>query len=177
MQLVQALKFEPNSASSSSSGSGRPHKSHRTASSKSKPPQEQDSGLADFLIRRSVNNAVLGTAFHWYLMVECEDRVVGKMYAKVAFQFMTKLVEVSRFLVASQAWLNLTCPRTRRRKREPRGGRYCVVKASLSLLFRKKPRSYEHPRMPDQRRSKSSALLSLRARTLFLHCRHRSPCR
>ena len=28
-------------------------------------------------------------------MVECEDRVVGKMYAKVAFQFMTKLVEVS----------------------------------------------------------------------------------
>ena len=28
-------------------------------------------------------------------MVECEDRVVGKMYAKVAFQFMTKLVEVT----------------------------------------------------------------------------------
>ncbi len=31
-------------------------------------------------------------------MVECEDRVVGKMYAKVAFQFMTKLVEVGAAL-------------------------------------------------------------------------------
>jgi phosphatidylinositol 3-kinase len=104
LQLVQALKFEPKSSSSSGS-SGRSHKPHRTASSKLKPPEEQDSGLADFLISRSVNNAVLGTAFHWYLMVECEDRVVGKMYAKVAFQFMTKLVEVSRLLVSARCRL------------------------------------------------------------------------
>ena len=28
-------------------------------------------------------------------MVETEDRVVGKMFARVAFQFQTKLMEVS----------------------------------------------------------------------------------
>ena len=39
-------------------------------------------------------NPVLGTAFHWYLMIECENRgVIGKMYAKVAFRFMAKLAE------------------------------------------------------------------------------------
>ena len=27
-------------------------------------------------------------------MVECEDKVVGKMYAKVAYQFMTAMMEV-----------------------------------------------------------------------------------
>jgi hypothetical protein len=61
----------------------------------SKAVSEEDSGLADFLIERAARNAVLGTVFHWYLMVECEDKVIGKMYARVAFQFMQKLVEVS----------------------------------------------------------------------------------
>jgi len=66
LQLVQALKFE-----------------------------DTDSGLSQFLIDRSVANAVLGTSFHWYLMIECDARgAVGKMYAKVAFRFMSKLAEV-----------------------------------------------------------------------------------
>jgi phosphatidylinositol 3-kinase len=51
--------------------------------------------LSQFLIDRSVANPVLGTAFHWYLMIECDTRgSVGKMYAKVAFRFMSKLAEV-----------------------------------------------------------------------------------
>lgn len=65
----------------------------------SKAVSEEDSGLADFLIERAARNAVLGTVFHWYLMVECEDKVIGKMYARVAFQFMQKLVEVSTLYV------------------------------------------------------------------------------
>jgi hypothetical protein len=31
-------------------------------------------------------------------MVETEDRVVGKMFARVAFQFQTKLMEVSQVI-------------------------------------------------------------------------------
>ncbi len=60
---------------------------------------EINSGLSPFLIDRSVANPVLGTAFHWYLMIECGTRLaVGKMYAKVAFRFMQKLAEVSEIL-------------------------------------------------------------------------------
>ncbi len=102
MQLVQALKFEiqpdapsqtlspgPRSQSRSQrSSSAAPTKSHHKAS-------EEDSGLADFLISRAVRNPILGTAFHWYLEVETEDRVAGKMYGRVALLFMTKLIEVS----------------------------------------------------------------------------------
>ena len=63
---------------------------------------EEDSGLSQFLIDRSVANPILGTAFHWYLMIECASRLaVGKMYAKVAFRFMQKLTEVSLEIVIS----------------------------------------------------------------------------
>jgi hypothetical protein len=37
-------------------------------------------------------------------MVECEDKVMGRMFAKVAYQFMSVMVEVSvacRFLFDS----------------------------------------------------------------------------
>jgi phosphatidylinositol 3-kinase len=58
--------------------------------------EEGDSGLSQFLIDRSVANPVLGTAFHWYLMIETGNRTaVSKMYAKVAFRFQAKLAEVS----------------------------------------------------------------------------------
>lgn len=83
---MQALKFDSRTALL---GTNRKHRS----SSAHKQKDHEDSGLADFLISRAVNNTVLGTAFHWYLMVECEDRVSGKMFARVAFQFMTKLVD------------------------------------------------------------------------------------
>ncbi|KAI9102738.1 kinase-like domain-containing protein [Phlyctochytrium arcticum] len=71
LQLVQALKFE---------GFGE-----RGVPS---------SPLADFLIERSIKNPILGNNFHWYLMVECEDKQSGKIFAKVAFQFMKVMVEV-----------------------------------------------------------------------------------
>lgn len=101
MQLVQALKFEikPTSGTESAQTQSR-HRSQLTNQADSNSYQnaaEHDSGLADFLISRAVNNAVLGTAFHWYLMVETEDRIVGKMYGRVAYQFMTRLMEVSAF--------------------------------------------------------------------------------
>jgi phosphatidylinositol 3-kinase len=76
LQLVQALKFE------------------NITSSKSTDPTH-DSSLAHFLITRSIQNPLLGNNFHWYLMVECEDRTSSshKTFAKVAFQFMKTLSE------------------------------------------------------------------------------------
>lgn len=80
LQLVQALRFENGVESRK----------------KRKVIEEDDSGLSQFLIDRSVANPLLGTSFHWYLMIECDTRSsVGKAYAKVAFRFMQKLSEVS----------------------------------------------------------------------------------
>ncbi|TPX42182.1 hypothetical protein SeLEV6574_g05723 [Synchytrium endobioticum] len=72
LQLVQALKFE---------GIGNKTQLH-------------ESPLAEFLIDRGIKNQVLGISFYWYLMVECEDRVVGRMYGKVVYQFMSAMMEV-----------------------------------------------------------------------------------
>ena len=91
LQLVQALKFEHASLLMGSTRSGRAAQRKREASGQ----DDEDSGLSQFLIDRSVANSILGTAFHWYLMIECENRgAVGKMYAKVAFRYMKKLSEV-----------------------------------------------------------------------------------
>ena len=74
LQLVQALKFE-----------------HLV----DKGPQSYDSSLVQFLIDRAIRNPILGNYFHWYLMVECEDKVVGKMYAKVAYHYFKAILEVN----------------------------------------------------------------------------------
>ena len=39
---------------------------------------------------------VLGNRLYWYLMVEValEDRVMAKMYGRVVFKFMNKILEV-----------------------------------------------------------------------------------
>lgn len=79
---MQALKFE--SAASD----------HRTSRSIINAISYEDSGLADFLIERSVANTILGNRFHWYLMVEVQDKVMSKMYGRIEFRFMTHLVEV-----------------------------------------------------------------------------------
>ncbi|KAK4683819.1 hypothetical protein P7C73_g6397, partial [Tremellales sp. Uapishka_1] len=92
LQLVQALKFET-TASASDSVSMHSNRSTRKREV-SGATDEEESGLSQFLIDRSVANPVLGTSFHWYLMVECDNRMpVGKMYAKVAFRYMNKLEE------------------------------------------------------------------------------------
>ncbi|WWD15916.1 hypothetical protein CI109_100340 [Kwoniella shandongensis] len=91
LQLVQALKFESAPNMSDSLRSSRTLRKRDIAAAK---VDEEDSGLSQFLIDRSVANPVLGTSFHWYLMIECDNRqLVGKMYAKVAFRFMKRLSE------------------------------------------------------------------------------------
>jgi phosphatidylinositol 3-kinase len=86
LQLVQALRFE---------SSASDQRSTRTATPGG--ISYDDSGLADFLITRAVANPILGNHFHWYLMVEVglEDRVMAKMYARVDWNFMRKVEEVS----------------------------------------------------------------------------------
>ncbi|KAG6873034.1 hypothetical protein C0995_003790 [Termitomyces sp. Mi166 len=83
LQLVQALKFE--SAASE----------QRSARATTSGISYDDSGLSDFLIARGVANQVLGNRLYWYLMVEValEDRVMAKMYGRVVFKFMNKILE------------------------------------------------------------------------------------
>ncbi|GAN11171.1 phosphatidylinositol 3-kinase [Mucor ambiguus] len=71
LQLVQALKFE-------------------CTSDKTLDPN--GSSLAQFLIDRATNDLILGTFFYWYVIVECEDLVCGKLYAKVAFHYIEALI-------------------------------------------------------------------------------------
>ena len=84
LQLVQALKFESVATEQRSS------RSTTTAIS------YDDSGLSDFLIARGVANPVLGNRLYWYLMVEValEDRVMAKMYGRVVYKYMNKILEV-----------------------------------------------------------------------------------
>lgn len=83
LQLVQALKFESVATEQRSS------RSTTTAIS------YDDSGLSDFLIARGVANPVLGNRLYWYLMVEValEDRVMAKMYGRVVYKYMNKILE------------------------------------------------------------------------------------
>jgi phosphatidylinositol 3-kinase len=46
------------------------------------------------LVERGAAHPVLGNRLNWYLMVEMEDKMVKKMYAKVAFEFQRQLNEV-----------------------------------------------------------------------------------
>lgn len=98
LQLVQALKFESAATEQRSSRSAQSAISH------------DDSGLTDFLIMRGVRNALLGNRLYWYLMVEValEDKVMAKMYGRVVFRFMNKIVEVRSLNPASPS-LFLTC--------------------------------------------------------------------
>lgn len=79
LQLVQALKFEQISPDSDAT---------------------QDSSLAKFLISRATQNFKLGNYFHWYLMVECDDRSVDqspenrKLFFKVEYDFMMELMKL-----------------------------------------------------------------------------------
>jgi phosphatidylinositol 3-kinase len=86
LQLVQSLKFE------SSASDARSSRSVTSAIS------YDDSGLADFLVTRAVQNRVLGYRLYWYLTVEValEDRQMGRMYGKVIFEFLKQVEEVRR---------------------------------------------------------------------------------
>lgn len=83
LQLVQSLKFESTASD------------QRSSRSTTSAISYDDSGLTDFLIGRGVKNPVLGNRLYWYLMVEValEDRVMAKMYGRVVFRFMNKILE------------------------------------------------------------------------------------
>lgn len=85
---MQALKFE--SAASE----------QRSSRSTTSAISYDDSGLTDFLIARGVQNPTLGNRLYWYLIVEVEleleDRAVAKMYGRVVFKFLNKILEVIR---------------------------------------------------------------------------------
>lgn len=85
LQLLQALKFESTV------------NDQRSLRMSTNVISHDDSGLADFLIDRSVQNPVLGNRFHWYLMVEValEDKMVAKVYGKVWYRFMEKIKKVA----------------------------------------------------------------------------------
>jgi phosphatidylinositol 3-kinase len=88
LQLVQALKFE------SAAVEQRSSRATLTAIS------YDDSGLSDFLFARGVAiNPILGNRLYWYLMVEValEDRIMAKMYGRVVYKYMNKILEVGRY--------------------------------------------------------------------------------
>lgn len=77
LQLVQALKFEPQH---------------------SREQDESDSSLASLLIARSAANLKLGNFLHWYLMVEldlgdeqAQSSANKKLFARVSFDFQKEL--------------------------------------------------------------------------------------
>ncbi|KAJ9155152.1 Phosphatidylinositol 3-kinase VPS34 [Pleurostoma richardsiae] len=80
LQLVQALRYEPISSTTSQEAT-------------------HDSSLARFLISRAANNFMLGNYFYWYLMVECDDSSAEQednreRFRKVAYDFMAELVKL-----------------------------------------------------------------------------------
>ncbi|KAE8211324.1 hypothetical protein CF327_g4909, partial [Tilletia walkeri] len=48
-------------------------------------------GLTDFLISRASKNVELGNNFFWYLRVECEDKILGKLFRRIKTRFVEKL--------------------------------------------------------------------------------------
>lgn len=93
LQLVQALKFESVPADPARVPPARSPSSQHAL-------QNQDSGLADFLVSRGAQNQVLGIRLHWYLMVEMENKATAKTYGRVAYKYMSKLMEVSKLCYA-----------------------------------------------------------------------------
>ncbi|KAK0535321.1 Phosphatidylinositol (PI) 3-kinase [Tilletia horrida] len=71
--------------SASSAGVGR-----------SKDDASEPLGLTDFLIARASQNEELGNNFFWYLRVECEDKVLGKMFRRIKTRFVDKLKETDK---------------------------------------------------------------------------------
>jgi phosphatidylinositol 3-kinase len=89
LQLVQALKFD-----------AAPAYSSRARSKQSRQAEARGmQTLEEFLIERSVKSPVLGNHLYWYLMCEMEDEGAGKLFRKVAFNFMTKIEAVRLLLL------------------------------------------------------------------------------
>ncbi|THV02807.1 putative atypical/PIKK/PI3K protein kinase [Dendrothele bispora CBS 962.96] len=143
LQLVQALKFE--SAASD----------QRSSRSASNAISYDDSGLTDFLIARGVQNFVLGNRLYWYLMVEValEDKVVSKMYGRVVFRFMGKIVETNngferRELLRRQGQLVETLGKRARELRTSKDPRPKKIEKLRSALADSKNNLASMPSLP-----------------------------
>ncbi|CAD6917266.1 unnamed protein product [Tilletia controversa] len=53
-------------------------------------------GLTDFLISRASKNVELGNNFFWYLRVECEDKILGKLFRRIKARFVEKLKQTEK---------------------------------------------------------------------------------
>ncbi|OCF41221.1 phosphatidylinositol 3-kinase [Kwoniella heveanensis CBS 569] len=92
LQLVQALKFDFDFAGNTTDllRAKRSHRKRDIAAA----TEGEDSGLAQFLIERSVANPVLGTSFHWYTMIECDpQQAIGRKYGNINLRFQKRLSE------------------------------------------------------------------------------------
>ena len=75
----------------------RPYRKYEESSDRDVEDGTHDSSLANFLISRAANNFKLGSYFHWYLMVECDDSGPGtlsaqrRVFARVEYYFMVEL--------------------------------------------------------------------------------------
>ncbi|KAG5636082.1 hypothetical protein H0H81_009158 [Sphagnurus paluster] len=143
LQLVQALKFE--SAASE----------QRSARSTTSAISYEDSGLTDFLITRGVANQVLGNRLYWYLMVEValEDRVMAKMYGRVVFKFMNKILEAPngserRELMRRQGLLVDTLSKRARELRTSKDPRPKKIEKLRSLISDSKNNLASMPPLP-----------------------------
>ncbi|EPQ26286.1 uncharacterized protein PFL1_06221 [Pseudozyma flocculosa PF-1] len=118
LQLVQAIRFEAGASAAPGSATA-PSDGAATASTRDRDRDRErrsllasrhgalggagsfagsgsastsdDSGLADFLIRRGLRSAVLGNNLYWYLVVECDDKATGKLFRRVKSRFMERL--------------------------------------------------------------------------------------
>ncbi|KAG4300915.1 hypothetical protein PCK1_002992 [Pneumocystis canis] len=86
LQLVQALRFEDSMSEMSKT-------------------DDHSSSLAHFLIERAVKNEILGINFYWYLTVECEDKIGGKLFFEIAYQFTVPNGLIRRNTLKRQAEL------------------------------------------------------------------------
>ncbi|KAJ1952107.1 Phosphatidylinositol (PI) 3-kinase, partial [Linderina pennispora] len=98
LQLVQAIRFEYQGAGAAVGPGGDVASSMAGGVEAPGRLQQQqsaanlhESSLADFLLGRALQNTTLGNFFYWYLMVECKDRSMGKIYGKIVFQYVKAL--------------------------------------------------------------------------------------
>ncbi|KAF2203506.1 phosphatidylinositol 3-kinase-like protein [Delitschia confertaspora ATCC 74209] len=92
LQLVQALKFEIRTSETGDSDVA------------------SDSSLKNFLVTRASNSLTLGNYFHWYLMVEIDDRSEEQaphheMFARVEFEFLEALEGTSEGAARKKTFL------------------------------------------------------------------------
>lgn len=138
LQLVQALKFE-NAATD-----------QRSSRSATNAISYDDSGLTDFLVSRGVQNPLLGNRLYWYLMVEValEDKVISKMFGRVVFKFMNKILEVSLYRFR----ISLPCQEFSRLRMDLIDESYFAGKVNLSKHLPSAHANFEHRRTGLERR-------------------------